>query len=165
MITKLSIENFRSIEKAELPLTKFNIFTGANNSGKSSVMYALGAYKSFMDNPNRSLDQILNLPFINMGPFKEIVFNKDEKKSISIKLDFTGTYIPDKSLLKVSQGITFNPTTGARITVQGHEPYEFSSQIAVALPYTLNKDVSFQFPFNQVSIKANWNGITNTIST
>ena len=38
MISKLKIQNFRSIKDAELPLGKITVLTGANNSGKSSVI-------------------------------------------------------------------------------------------------------------------------------
>lgn len=41
MITKLAIENYRSLRKVVLPLKKLNVVTGANGSGKSSVYRAL----------------------------------------------------------------------------------------------------------------------------
>lgn len=55
MISKLVIENFRSIEKADLPLGKITVLTGANNSGKSSLLYALLVLRDFLMNPNQSL--------------------------------------------------------------------------------------------------------------
>ena len=72
MITKLFIENFRSIEKAEMNLGKITVLTGANNSGKSSVIYALLVLRNILTNPNQSLDNILTLPFINLGGFEQI---------------------------------------------------------------------------------------------
>lgn len=41
MIKKLIIENFRSIEKLKLDLTKFNALIGPNSSGKSNILKAL----------------------------------------------------------------------------------------------------------------------------
>jgi len=41
MITKLSIKNFRGIEKGELELAPLTILLGGNNSGKSSILEAL----------------------------------------------------------------------------------------------------------------------------
>jgi len=38
MIKELSIKNFRSIREATLELGRFTVLTGANNSGKSSVL-------------------------------------------------------------------------------------------------------------------------------
>ncbi len=40
-ISNITIENFRSIKKLELDLLNFLILIGANNSGKSNILYAL----------------------------------------------------------------------------------------------------------------------------
>lgn len=40
-ITKVSIENFKAIEKATIPLSDFTVLVGTNGSGKSSVLQAL----------------------------------------------------------------------------------------------------------------------------
>ncbi len=42
MLTKLIIENYKSIEKAELEFSKINLLIGPNGSGKSSVLEAFG---------------------------------------------------------------------------------------------------------------------------
>ena len=38
MITRLTIENFKAFEYAELNLTELNLLTGVNGVGKSSVI-------------------------------------------------------------------------------------------------------------------------------
>lgn len=40
-ITSLTIENFKAIQKAKIPLTDFTVLVGTNGSGKSSVLQAL----------------------------------------------------------------------------------------------------------------------------
>ncbi|SPE50460.1 conserved hypothetical protein [Verrucomicrobia bacterium] len=42
MISKFKIESFKSIESAELELGRVNVFIGANGSGKSNLLEALG---------------------------------------------------------------------------------------------------------------------------
>ena len=84
MVTKFFIENFRSIEKAEIDLGKITVLTGANNSGKSSVIYALLALRNILTNPNQSIDNLLNLPSINLGGFEQVVYLKDKYKSIEL---------------------------------------------------------------------------------
>ncbi|HEO1776273.1 AAA family ATPase [Acinetobacter baumannii] len=50
MLNSLLIENFRSLERLEVPtLGKVNLIIGKNNSGKSSVLDALKLYASFVD--------------------------------------------------------------------------------------------------------------------
>jgi len=42
MITKLIVESFKSLEKAEIELGVVNVFVGANGSGKSNLLEAIG---------------------------------------------------------------------------------------------------------------------------
>jgi predicted ATPase len=42
VITKFKVEHFKSIESAELELGKVNVFIGANGSGKSNLLEAVG---------------------------------------------------------------------------------------------------------------------------
>ena len=41
LLTKVTIKNFKAIEKTELDLAPFTVIVGANGSGKSSVLQAL----------------------------------------------------------------------------------------------------------------------------
>src|SRR5437867_1861881 len=42
MIKKLTVESFKSLEYAEVELGQVNVFIGANGSGKSNLIEALG---------------------------------------------------------------------------------------------------------------------------
>lgn len=83
MINKINIENFKCYEKIEFDTSKITLLTGANSSGKSSLLYSiLGAIQSrefpFQFSPNGK--------YIKMGDFEEIVHNHDKTKLI--KLEF-----------------------------------------------------------------------------
>ena len=56
MITKLSIKNFRGIERGELELAPLTILLGGNNSGKSTILEAL----FLVPNPFRSVPYVIN---------------------------------------------------------------------------------------------------------
>ena len=45
MITEIEIEGFKSLEKVRLKLGKFNLFVGANASGKSNFLDALRVFQ------------------------------------------------------------------------------------------------------------------------
>ncbi len=85
-IEQLSIKNFKCFkEKKTFDFPKITILTGANSSGKSSVMYAaLGILQSeefpISFSPNGS--------FVNMGDFKEISYAHDTKNEIDIDANF-----------------------------------------------------------------------------
>ena len=42
MIKTITIKNFKSITAADLPLGNVNVFIGANGSGKSNILEAVG---------------------------------------------------------------------------------------------------------------------------
>ena len=84
MIKELTIQNFRSIREATLELGRFTVLNGANNSGKSSVLYALQVLKNVVTNPNRSVDELLNLGFLNLGGREEAVYKKEKLKKLNL---------------------------------------------------------------------------------
>ena len=49
MITKISVTNFKSIERLELELGHVNVFVGANGSGKSNLLEAIGVLSAAAD--------------------------------------------------------------------------------------------------------------------
>ena len=49
MITKISIESFKSLEKVEIELGNLNVFVGANGSGKSNLLEAIGVLSAAAD--------------------------------------------------------------------------------------------------------------------
>jgi len=85
MIEALNIENFKCYEKMSFRTSKITLLTGANSSGKSSLLYSvLGTIQSgefpFQFSPNGK--------YVNMGDFEEIVHN--HKIDNHIKIDFEG---------------------------------------------------------------------------
>lgn len=84
MINKVNIENFKCYEKIEFDTSKLTLITGANSSGKSSLLYSiLGAIQSrefpFQFSPNGK--------YIKMGDFEEIVHNHDKSKLIKLEFE------------------------------------------------------------------------------
>ncbi len=60
MVTRISMENFRCIEKLKLPLKKINVFVGRNNTGKSSILYAIAVGTGNLDIlPDNVLDTLI----------------------------------------------------------------------------------------------------------
>lgn len=49
MITKIKVTSFKSIEKAEIELGNLNVFVGANGSGKSNLLEAIGVLSAAAD--------------------------------------------------------------------------------------------------------------------
>ncbi len=158
MISELHIENFRSIEKATINLGRITVLTGANNSGKSSLMYALYALQNLKNNPNRSLNEIFNfLNVINLGSFKEVVFQKNENKIIKIGITLNDDY-------SVKHQFYISPYI-SKIELDVAKPFKEKITVDVAYPYPVNTIVDFSFENETAVMKGNFSGISiNTYS-
>jgi predicted ATPase len=78
MIHSVAIENFKSIHHFEFPINALNILIGPNSSGKTSVLQALALLK-------QSVTELqFNGPWVNLGNFKDAVYNHDENAAINI---------------------------------------------------------------------------------
>ena len=85
-IKNLEIENFKCFgQKQSLDFGRITLLTGANSSGKSSLMYAILAC---MQSNSFPFMLSLNGDYVNMGDFEETVFRNDAKKEIGIKIEF-----------------------------------------------------------------------------
>jgi len=156
MITKLHIRNFRSIKSADLELGKITVLTGANNSGKSSFIYALLALKNIVNNPNQSIDNFLNLPFINLGGFEQTVFNKN--KDLRLELGIT----VEKVEFEIEYLIGINPNS-SQIGLSITKPYSEKYNIDISFPYAANKYKQFEFLVDGKKAELAWNGFTASI--
>jgi predicted ATPase len=86
-INKVSIENFKCFKAVDIQLGKLTLLTGANSSGKSSILYSiLGALQSgefpFQFSPNGK--------YVNMGNFREMSYKhlKENIIKIGIRIEF-----------------------------------------------------------------------------
>ena len=157
MIKTLNIENFKSLKKAELPLGKITVMTGANNAGKSSFIYSLLALKNTVSNTNQSIDACLTLPFINLGGFKETVFLKDESENINLEI------VSSEGGIEVGYKLSIGKVTSF-LELNAYKPYRFTAKLEIALPYPANKTEDFEFASEDLQVKYNWNGIIGNIT-
>ena len=86
-ITKIKLHNFKCFERAEIDCAKVLLLTGANSSGKSSILNGLlGAFQTarypFFYSPNGD--------YVNMGDYSEISFNHVRNHDVGIAIDFEG---------------------------------------------------------------------------
>lgn len=84
-LKKIRVKNFKCFsEEVELGLGKLTLLTGANSTGKSSLMYSvLGALQS----PRFPYEYSANGRYVNMGNFSEMVFHHE--KSLPIEIAFS----------------------------------------------------------------------------
>lgn len=84
LINNLSLKNFKCFEEVDVEFAPITLLTGANSSGKSSLIYSLLAVLQteqfpFYLSPNGK--------YVNLGGFEEIAFNhKSQTFSINIQM-------------------------------------------------------------------------------
>ncbi len=86
-INNIRFENFKCFKKLDLELGRVTLLTGANSSGKSSVIYGiLGALQS----GEFPLQFSPNGKYVEMGDFQELSNNHDKSNIIKIGFDIGG---------------------------------------------------------------------------
>lgn len=150
MFRTVTIENFRSIEKAEVELAPLVLLYGPTASGKSSLLYAPLVLRNFLVNPNRPADAYLHLGFMDLGGFDACVFNHEPDREISITLSSDGQgNRPSSYRLSFSQKAARIEQRWGELILQGEFP----------VPYALNKTFSLSYVEREAEYKISWNGI------
>lgn len=153
MITKLSISNFRSLKDVEVPLSKINVLTGSNNSGKSSVIYALLTLMNFVRNPNQGIDSLFNYHYINLGKLKNVVYSNDSFNTMGIEI-----FTTSNSSLSTNYGLKLNDKYGSAVHLKINSFEELSQTIV--FPYDLELE-KYNIPKDEKNnyLSVFWNGI------
>lgn len=81
-LRRIKVKNFKCFsDEQDLELGRLTLLTGANSTGKSSLMYSvLGALQS----PRFPFAYSANGRFVNMGNYSEIVFGHDKDREMEI---------------------------------------------------------------------------------
>ena len=158
MITSVGIKNFRSIADMELNLGRITVLTGANNSGKSSVIYALLTLKNAVTNPNQVLDSVFNLGFINLGGFKETVYRKQIDQSISIMLKLK--LRKDRNAF-VDYSLRLKPN--ASYSAINLPLDDITAGVLIDFPYKLDNVATIKSDNFPPDTSILWNGISGTL--
>jgi len=85
MITEISLENFKCFSKSDpIELSQFNLLTGINGRGKSSILQSLLLLSQSFDNENSLNCLKINGAYISLGTFKDILNRSSLSKSFTI---------------------------------------------------------------------------------
>ena len=98
-INSISLKNFKCFKELDIELSKITLLTGANSSGKSSLIYGLLAILQteqfpFYLSPNGK--------YVNMGSFEEISFKHNRKANIEISGEIRGRTIASFDIIPIN---------------------------------------------------------------
>lgn len=90
MINKWKLNNFKSIgNEQEFTFRPLTIFTGANSSGKSTVLQSILLITQTLQDPISSRSIVLNGGIKKFGSYDDIVNNKDISKNIKFGFEIS----------------------------------------------------------------------------
>ena len=90
MLHSLELENFKAFgERARIPFAPITLIFGENSAGKSTILQALNLLKQTRE--SRDAGALL-LPraengIVDFGSFKEMIFDHDLKRTLSIRIE------------------------------------------------------------------------------
>ena len=153
MLRRLTVQNFRSIEKCDVDLGPITVFFGPTSAGKSTLFYALLVLRNFILNPNQPIDGLFNLGFQNLGGFNECVFNHNVSKTVGVTAHFG--HGDD------SYGVNFQKTDAE--IFQNSEFLRMTAKVPI--PYSANQSFPFTHTKAEEDFAINWNGFASTVSS
>jgi AAA15 family ATPase/GTPase len=156
---QLIIKNFRSIRDQRLSLAPVTIVYGPNGSGKSSLLYAPLVLRNLALNPTQSLSSLLNLGFMSMGDFKNVVFGHEVENTLELgivassrlgghsgKYSYRTVFSSDNTLEFCSQ---FD-ADGLQV--------DLGAKVSASLPYGLSQHVDVHSALIDMPLR--WNGLS-----
>ena len=88
MFESLRVKNFRSVrDSSEIKLSDLNVFVGPNNSGKSSILYALMMIKMTIESKDEDMALITSTPELDLGSYLDLI--RDGNTERRLTLEFT----------------------------------------------------------------------------
>jgi len=89
MFQSLRVKNFRSIrDSGEIELSDLNVFVGPNNSGKSSILYALMLIKMTMESKSEDMALITTTPELDLGSYLDLIRDGNTDYRLMLKFKF-----------------------------------------------------------------------------
>jgi len=87
LVDRLSLKDFKCFEEVDIEFGKITLLTGANSSGKSSLIYAL---LGIMQSKHFPQFFALNGRLVNMGGFEDVIRKKSDADHFEITVTFKG---------------------------------------------------------------------------
>jgi len=129
VLTQIDLQHFKCFERLSLPLTELTVLSGANSSGKSSVLQALVLLHQTMREHEWSTRLMLNGSAIQLGTVLDVVDQIHGRRSLEIGLsdderDYRWTFVGERSEMSMA----------VERVMKGHETFDQPKWLRHLLP-------------------------------
>lgn len=144
MIDTLELENFRAFgEKTIIPLAPITLLFGQNSAGKSSILHALNLLKQTQESRQQGIALLPRAEdaICDLGSFRELVYDHDPERTVSIGIGQKATKGPRRWLKELGAdrsdwfGLTYEfeqPSGSAEIALSSLKLFQtdFDTELA-----------------------------------
>jgi len=152
MLSRLKVQNFRSIESCDVEVAPITIFYGPTSAGKSTLFYALLVLRNFILNPTQVVDGLFNFGFLSLGGLEACIFNHNLSKTLGVHVLMNGSRGYGVDFRKADADLT-ETTEYLNMTTK------------VPIPYGANQTWPFSYVENNEEFTINWNGFASTVAS
>jgi len=95
MFQSLRVKNFRSIrDSGEIKLSNLNVLVGPNNSGKSSVLYAIMLIKMTLEDKDEKTALVTCTPELDLGSYLDLIRGHGGERKLTLEFALNKQVIP-----------------------------------------------------------------------
>ena len=158
MLKCITIENLRSIKRAQIEIAPLTILYGPNGSGKSTVFHALAFLRNIVSNPAQQVDSFFNTGIASFGGFEQVVFEHAPTNKIELKIcsEYDSSHI--------TYGVSLAKKDG-QFELMTKNSWDISLAIEVAFPYSAIQEKTTTVEYEGISYTVSWNGILARITS
>jgi predicted ATPase len=140
----LKVKNYRGFLNESFDFSKVNVFIGENSSGKSSIFKLLLALKQSTERVTKNNISLIGR-YVNLGSYKDIIYNHDEKKDLSFSFVFNKDYY-EYFINKYLKNVKLSKSTKEDILFDKYREsvisdIKKSSKINTYVTFTISKDI------------------------
>ena len=160
MLTKITVENFKSLKHVDIELKPLTIFIGPNGSGKSSILQSILMLKKlYKIQGSVALEGLFQLDgYINMGIWDDVTFHSN--KPIKVSLEITD----DKVQLLLNTALFRDRRVSLNIKLKV-ENSENNLSKTITLPYSQKQPQNVTIRLKEGALSGNWDGFVMAITS
>lgn len=160
MLTRIHVENFKSLKDVSIELKPLTIFIGPNSAGKSSILQSILVLKKlYVTQGSIPLSNLFQLDsYINMGFWDDVTFYEGKPMRIALSISEGDLVMHLNAVLYRESKVDLD----AKLIIEG---VENELRKTIALPYSQKQPHGISIKTKEGALSANWDGFNISITS